>query len=131
MTEEKKEELTEEQKQFEVEAAALKRSIRKNKSASRFTIFVLFVVWGAVILDAIEAFMLPGGELTLKHISAQSTIHFHCLFAYIYTLWCCYIIPKNGEECQSAIEAFLKKWAYLSEKEEDTEADNSCNKSLS
>lgn len=124
MTEEKTEELTEEQKQFVVEAAALKRSIRKNKSASRFAIFVLFLMWAAVVWDVIRAFMLPGGELTLKHISAQSTIHFHTLFAYIYTLWCCYILPKNAEDNNSAIEAFLKKWEYLEE-------DNSSNKSLS
>jgi hypothetical protein len=109
-----KEELTEEQKQFLAEYAALKRSIRNNHKSRRFPIFVLVVLWAAVVLDVIRAFTMPG-ELTLKHIAAQNTLHFQCLFAYIYTLWCCYIIPKGAEECQSAIGAFLKKWNNLFE----------------
>lgn len=110
-----KEELTEEQKQFVVECGALKRKIRDNKKSRRFSIFVLACVLAVVVLDFIEAFMLPGGELTLKHIAAQNELHFHFLFAYIYTLWCCYSIPKGDEECQSAIGAFLKKWKKLFE----------------
>lgn len=111
---EMKEELTEEQKQFVVECGALKRKIRDNKKSRRFSIFVLIFMWAAVVLDAIRAFTMPG-EPTLKHIAAQNTLHFHCLFAYIYTIWCAYSIPKGVEECQSAIGAFLKKWEKLFE----------------
>ena len=113
-----KEELTEEQKQFVVELGALKRSIRNNKKSRRFSIFVLVLLWAAVVLDAIKAFTLPG-ELSLKHIAAQNDLHFQFLFAYIYTLWCCYNIPKGAEECQSAIGAFLKKWENLFEGAKD------------
>jgi hypothetical protein len=105
-----KEELTEEQKQFVAECEALKRSIRNNHKSRRFPIFVMVLVWAAVVLDVIKAFTMPGGELTLKHIMVQNSFHFHLLFAYIYTLWCCYIISKGAKECQSAISAFLKKW---------------------
>ncbi len=105
----------EEQKQFVVECGALKRKIRNNKKSRRFSIFVLVCVWAAVVFDTIRAFMLPGGDLTLKHIAAQNELYFHFLFAYIYTLWCCYSIPKEAAECQSAIGAFLKKWEKLFE----------------
>lgn len=104
----------EEQKQFVVECGALKRKIRDNKKSRRFSIFVLVFLWAAVVLDVIRAFTMPG-ELTLKHIAAQNTLHFHCLFAYIYTIWCAYSIPKEAVECQSAIGAFLKKWEKLFE----------------
>lgn len=117
---EMKEELTEEQKQFLAECAALKRSIRNNKKSRRFSIFVLVLLWVFVVLAVIKAFTLPG-ELSLKHIAAQNTLHFQLLFAYIYTLWCCYNIPKGAEECKSAISAFLKKWEKLSEGDKNEE----------
>lgn len=104
-----KEELTEEQEQFVVKCEALKRKIRTNNNSRRFCIFVLVCVWAAVVFDVIRAFMLPGGDLTPKHIAAQNELYFHFLFAYIYTLWCAYSIPKEAVECQSAIGAFLKK----------------------
>lgn len=116
---EMKEELTEEQKQFLAEYADLKRSIINNKKSRRFSIFVMVLVWASVVLNVVRAFMLPGGELTLKHIAAQNDVHFQFLFAYIYTLWCCYSIPKGAVECQSAIGAFLKKWEKLFEGEEN------------
>ena len=117
---EMKEELTEEQKQFLAECAALKRSIRNNKKSRRFSIFVMVLLWVAVVLDVIKAFTLPS-ELSLKHIMAQNTLLFHTLFAYIYTLWCCYSIPKGDEVCQSAISAFLKKWEKLFEGDKNEE----------
>lgn len=110
-----KEELTEEQKQFVVEHEALKRKIRNNIKSRRFSIFVLVFMWAVVVFDVIRAFTLPGGDLTLKHIAAQNDLQFQLLWAYIYTLWCCYSIPKEAEECQSAIGAFLKKWEKLFE----------------
>lgn len=116
---EMKEELTEEQKQLLAECAALKRSIRDNKKSRRFSIFVLVFLWALVVVNAIRAFMLPGGELTLKHIAAQNTLHFQCLIAFVNTLWCCYSIPKEGEKCKSKIDAFLKKWDKLIEGEEN------------
>lgn len=116
---EMKEELTEEQKQFVAESAALKRSIRNNKKSRRFFIFVMVLLWVAVVLDVIKVFTLPGGELTLKYIAAQNTLHFHFLIAYIYTLWCCYSIPKDDKACRSKIDAFLKKWDKLIEGEEN------------
>lgn len=118
---EMKEGLTEEQKQFLAECAALKRSIRNNKKSRRFSIFVMVFLWTAVVLDTIRAFTLPGGELTLKHIAAQNTLHFQFVFAYIYTLWCGYSIPKGAEECRSAIGAFLKKWEKLFEGDKNEE----------
>jgi len=111
---EMKEELTEEQKQFLAECAALKRSIRNNKKSRRFSIFVLVLLWAAVVLDVIKAFTLPG-ELSLKHIMSQNSLHYYLLVVYIYTLWCCYAIPKGDEVCQSAISTFLKKWGKLFE----------------
>lgn len=83
----------------------------------------MVLLWVAVVLDVIKAFTLPG-ELSLKHIMAQNTLLFHTLFAYIYTLWCCYSIPKGDEVCQSAISAFLKKWEKLFEGAENKEAPN-------
>jgi len=117
---EMKEELTEEQKQFLAECAALKRSIRNNKKSRRFSIFVMVFLWAAVVFDAIRAFTMPG-ELSLKHIVVQNSLQFHLLFAYIYTLWYCYSIPKGDEVCQSAISAFLKKWEKLFEGDKNEE----------
>jgi hypothetical protein len=115
---EMKEELTEEQKQFVAECEALKRSIRNNKKSRRFPIFVMVLLWAAVVLDVIKVFTMPS-ELSLKHIMVQNSFYFHLLFAYIYTLWCCYIIHKGAKECQSEISAFLKKWEKLSEEGEN------------
>lgn len=121
---EMKEELTEEQKQFVVECGALKRKIRANKNALRFSIFALVFVWAAVVLDFIRVFTMPGGELTLKHITAQNTLHFQALWAFIYTLWCGYNIPKGEELCQSAMKDFVEKWGYLLEDNKNKEAQN-------
>lgn len=113
-----KKELTEELLKFVAEGKALKRKIRSNRRSTRFSIFVLVCVWVAVVLDVVKVFTLPG-ELTLKHIVAQNNMMFHTLFAYAYTVWCCYIIPKMTEESRSAINAFLKKWENRFEETED------------
>lgn len=107
------------EEQFVAECGALKRSIRNNKKARRFSIFVLVFMWAAVVLDVIRAFMLPGGELTLKHVVAQNNLQFQTIMTFIYTIWCCYNIPKCAEECQSAIDAFQKKWEKFFEGEEN------------
>lgn len=109
-----KKELTEEQLQFVAEFEALKRRIRSTKRSRRFSIFVGVFLWAIAVLDAIRAFTMPG-EITLKHIVAQNDLQFQILFVYVYTLWCCYNIPKEAEECKSAIGAFLKKWEKLFE----------------
>ena len=119
-----KEELTEEQKQFLAESAALKRSIRNNHKARRFSIFVMVFLWVVAVLATIKAFMMPGGELTLKHIMAQNTFHFQVLWAYIYTLWCCYNIPKGEELCRSELKSFIERWEHLIEDNKNKEASN-------
>lgn len=116
-----KKELTEEQKQFLLEGAALKRSIRNNVKSRRFSIFTLIFVWAVVVFDAIRAFMLPGDTLTLKHIVVQNDLQFQTILAFIYTIWCAYSIPKGDEECQSGLNSFSEKWASFIEEESKDE----------
>lgn len=106
------------EKQFMAEKAALYHKIKNNKRSRKFAILVLILVWASVIMDVVALFKL-GNDTTLKYIRLQNNLHFDCLWAFIYSLWCTYSIPEGEKLCIEALDSFIKRWSPVEKEIEE------------